>query len=84
MSQAFMKQLGFKIRKTNVGAQKIDGTTLETYEMVVSTFSVLNKNGGERFFKESFLLAEVRSNIVLGMPFLTMNNADVDFQARDL
>ncbi len=40
MSQAFAQQLGLKIRKTNVGAQKIDGTTLETYGMVVSTFSV--------------------------------------------
>ncbi len=30
MSQAFAQQLGLKIRKTNVGVQKIDGTTLET------------------------------------------------------
>ncbi len=36
ISQAFAQQLGLKIRKTNVGAQKIDGTTLETYGMVVS------------------------------------------------
>ncbi len=52
MSQAFAQQLGLKIRKTNVGAQKIDGTTLETYEMVVSTFSVSDKDGKERFFEE--------------------------------
>ncbi len=84
MSQAFAQQLGLKIRKTNVGTQKIDDTTLETYEMVVSTFSVLDKDGRERFFKESFLLADVRPDIVLEMPFLTMSNADVDFQARNL
>ncbi len=84
MSQAFAQQLGLKIRKTNVGAQKIDGTTLKTYEMVVSTFSGLDKDGKERFFEESFLLADVSPDIVLGMPFLTMSNADVDFQARDL
>ncbi len=52
--------------------------------MVVFTFSVLDKDGRERFFKERFLLADVRPDIVLGMPFLTMSNADVDFQARDL
>ena len=52
--------------------------------MVVSTFSMSDKDGRERFFKESFLLAEVKSEIVLGMPFLIMSNADVDFQARDL
>ncbi len=52
--------------------------------MVVSTFSVSDKDGRERFFEESFLLADVSPDVVLGMPFLTMNNADVDFQARDL
>ncbi len=52
--------------------------------MVVSTFSVSDKDGKERFFEESFLLANVKPDIVLGMPFLTMSNADVDFQARDL
>ncbi len=84
MSQAFVQQLGLKIRKTNVGAQKIDGTTLETYGMVVSTFSMSNKDGRERFFEESYLLADIKPDIVLEMLFLTMSNADIDFQARDL
>ncbi len=59
ISQAFALQLGLKIRKTNVSGQKIDGTTLKVYEMVVSTFSVLDKNGRMRFFKKSFLLTDV-------------------------
>ncbi len=84
MSQAFGQQLGLNNRKTNVGAQKIDGTTLETYRMVVSTFSVSDKDGREWFFEESYLLADVSPDVVLGMPFLTMRYADVDFQARDL
>ncbi len=84
MSQAFAQQLGLKIRKTNIGASKIYGTTLETYGMIVSTFSLLDKDGKERFFEESFLLADVRPDIVLEMPFLTMSNADVNFQARNL
>ncbi len=84
MSQAFAQQLGLKIRKTNVEAQKINGTTLETYGMVVSTFSMTDKDGRERFFKENFLLADVKPDIMLGMPFLTMSNADVDFPAQDL
>ncbi len=84
MSQVFAQQLGLKIGKTNVGAQKIDGTTLETYEMVVSIFSMSDKDWRERFFEESFLLADVKPNLVIGMPFLTITNADVDFQAWDL
>ena len=79
MSQVFAHQLGLTIWKTNVGAQKIDGTTLETYGMVVSTFSVLDKDDRERFFEESFLLADVKPEIVFGMPFLTMSNADINF-----
>ena len=79
MSQAFTYQLGFVIQNTNVEAQKIDGTTLETYEMVVSTFSVLDKDGRERFFEKSFLLANVKPKIILEMLFVTINNADIDF-----
>ncbi len=52
--------------------------------MVVSTFSVSDKDSREMFFEESFLLADVKSDIVFEMLFLTMNNADVDFPARDL
>ena len=52
--------------------------------MVVSTFSVLDKDSGERFFEESFLLANVKSEIVLEMLFLTINNANIDFQAQNL
>ncbi len=74
MSQAFAQQLCLKTRKINVGAQKIDGTTLETYGMV-------DKDGKIRFFEESFLLADVSPDIVFVMLFLTMSNADVDFQA---
>ncbi len=52
--------------------------------MVVFTFSVLDKDRRERFFEESFLLADVSPDIVLGMPFLTMSNANINFQAWDL
>ncbi len=52
--------------------------------MIVSIFSVSDKDGRERFFEKSFLLANDKLDLVLGMPFLIMSNADVDFQARDL
>ena len=81
MSQAFAQELDLKICKTNIGAQKIDGIILETYGMVVSTFFVSDKDNRKKFFEEGFLLADVRPNIVFGIPFLTMSNADVNFQA---
>ena len=80
MNQAFALQLGFKIWKTNIRAQKIDDTPLETYKIVVSTFSMSDKNGKKRFFEESLLLADIKLDGVLKMPFLTMINVDNNFQ----
>ena len=40
---AFAKELGLSIRAIDVGAQKIDGTTLETYGMVVAAFLMEDK-----------------------------------------
>ena len=60
-------------------AEKIDGITLETYGMVVSIFFVLNKDSRKRFFEKNFLLADVKPDVVFGMFFLTMSNANVDF-----
>ena len=47
--------------------------------MVVSTFSMSNKDGRKRFFKENFLLADVKPDIILVIFFLTISNANVDF-----
>ena len=52
--------------------------------MAVFTFSMSDKNNIERFFEESFLLADVNLNVVLKMVFRTMSNADIDFQAWEL
>ena len=38
MSPAYIEMLGFKTGKTNVGAQKINSSTFETFEMVIADF----------------------------------------------
>ncbi len=65
-------------------AQKIDGTTHETYKIVFSTFFKLDKDGKKRFYEKSFLLTYIKSEIVLRMFFLIMSNIDINFQAWDL
>ena len=80
----FAKELGLLIRSTDVGAQKINGTTLETYGMVVVAFLVEKKANQVRFFKETFLVANVSLEVVLGMLFLTLSSADVDFLGHEL
>ena len=78
------QKLGLPVRPTNVGAQKIDGTMLDTFGMVVTAFSVTDKANRVRFFEETFLVANVSPEVVLGMPFLTLSGADVDFSGREL
>ena len=50
MSPAYAKRLGLKTQKTNVRAQKIDGSALETFGMVIADFQVEDKGGRPRFF----------------------------------
>ena len=38
MNPDFARKLGLKVWKTNVGAQKIDGSALETFGMVIADF----------------------------------------------
>ncbi len=46
--------------------------------MIVFTFSVSYKDISKRFFEESFLLADIKLDIVFRMLFLTISNVDVD------
>ena len=80
----FAKELGLPIRPTDVTAQKIDGIMLDTYEMVVVAFSVTDKANRVRFFEETFLVANISSEIVFEMPFLTLSDADIDFSGWEL
>ena len=50
MAPAYAKKLGFRERKTDVKAQKIDGSTLKTYGIVIVGFQVQDKFGKTRFF----------------------------------
>ena len=84
MNPAYAKKLGLRVRQTNVGAQKIDGSHLETFGMVIASFSLQDKLGKVRFFQETFLVADTRIEVVLGMPFLTLGNADIRFAEREL
>ena len=84
MHPSFAKQLGLPIRPTDVEAQKINGTTLDTHGMVVAAFSVVDKANRVKFFEETFLVANVSPEVVLGMPFLTLSGANIDYSGRKL
>ena len=72
-------KLGLSVRPTDIRAQKINGTMLDTFGMVVTASSVTDKANHVRFFEETFLVANVSPEVVIGMPFLTLSGADVNF-----
>ena len=84
ISLAYTAQLGLKAQKTNVGTQKIDGSSLVTYGMVIAAFQVLNTLNCFLFFQETFLLPDISMKVVSSMLFLTLNNADVKFAKKEL
>ena len=79
MNPDFARKLGLKVWKTNIGAQKIDGFVLETFGMVIADFQLGDKANKPRFFQETFLVADTQFEVILGMPFLKISNADVSF-----
>lgn len=50
--------------------------------MVVFTFYTLDKDDKERAFEDSFLLTNIKLDVVFEKFFLTLSNSDIDVQAR--
>ena len=84
MSPTYVKRLSLKTWKTNIGAQKIDGSALETFGMMIADFQVEDKGGKPRFFQKIFLVADIKFEVVLGIPFLKISNANVAFVEETL
>lgn len=66
MSPAYMAKLDLKDWPTNLGALKINVSTLEMFEMVLASFWVDIKLNRVRFFQEIFSLAIININVVFG------------------
>ena len=52
--------------------------------MVVASFSVEDKANQVRFFEKTVLVANVSPEVVLGMLFVILSSADIDFSGREL
>ena len=84
MTPAYTLKLGLWARHTDVEAQKIDGSTLQTFGMVLANLLVEDKFGRARFLEETFLLADISVEVVLNRPFWILSNADVKFAVKKL
>ena len=84
MNPTYAKKLGLQVRQTDVGAQKTDGSHLETFGIVIASFLLQDKLGKVRFFHKTFLVVDTQIKVVLGMFFLTLGNANIRFAEREL
>ena len=82
ITPAFVAKLILFIHPTGIGLQKIDGSARKTYSMGIAGFSIQDKSDRARFFEETFLLADTSIEVVLGMPFLALSNADIQFDTE--
>ncbi len=79
MTPAFVAKLGLRPRPTDVGVQKIDGLPLEIHGMASAWLSLQDSLKRVQIFEKTFLLTDTRMDVVLGMPFLSLSNANVEF-----
>lgn len=77
MKPSFASILGLCICKIDISAQKIDGSRLEGYEIVIALFQLVDRNKNSRFFKKTFLLIDIGIDLVVRIFILTLSNIEV-------
>ena len=77
MTSGYISKLSLKDRFINLKVHKINDSTIETFRIVLVSFQIKNTLKKAWFFKETFLLADFSIEVVLEMPFLTLNNANI-------
>lgn len=76
---SFAKKPSFHICNTNVGAQKIDVSKMETDEKIIVFIQVDDKNRMFCFFEETFLFDDISMDVAFGILFFTLSNIEINF-----
>ncbi len=84
MTPAYTAKLDLTIWKTSVGAQKIDGSPLETHDMTLIRFSFQKSQKRLWYFDETFRMSNTTLEEVLGMFFLAFSNVNFQFGTEKL
>lgn len=79
MNLVFVKKLDFQVRKIKVDSQTVDVLKLDTFDIVITSFSMKDKERMSYFFEKTFLLADISMDITLDMPFSSLSNIEIDF-----
>ena len=77
MTLEYILKLGLKSYFTNFGAQKIDGSIVKTFKMVLPSFQIQDKLKRAQFFQKTSLLTNFSIEVVLKMLFLIFSNGNI-------
>ena len=78
ITPTYTLKLGLRVQKTDIGAQKIDGSSLAIYRIVVAVFQVKDKPERFRFFRffrKTILLVDSSLAVILEKPFLFLRRS---------
>lgn len=80
----YVANLGFKVRLTDVGAYKINGSILKIFEMVLASFQIKEEHEKIWFFQKTFLVTNISMEMILNIFFLIFSNANILFAKQEL
>lgn len=84
MSLTFNKKLGFWVLKIETNTQKIDGSSLKTFKIVITYFLIDYKAARPWFLEDTFLIANISTDIALEIFFLILSYAEINFLDQKL
>lgn len=82
MTPAYALKLDFRVRHTNIRANKIDGPIFEAFKMVLASIQMGDKLRRAQFFQKTFLLANISMEVIFEILFLTLSNSDIQFAMK--
>lgn len=68
-----------KFGKQIFKSKNIDNFTLRIFKLIIADFWVEDKIGRLIFFEEIFLVANIKFDVILKMPFFQFRNSDILF-----
>lgn len=84
IASTYIKILSLQVQKTDVGAQKINKSTLETYDIVIVGFQVQDKFKNTKLFYKTFWVTDISVEVVFKIFFLTLSKIEVNFVEKKL
>ena len=79
MYSAYAIKLGLHITKIDMATQKMNGSHLNIFGIVIADYSVKDKFEKVQFFQKNFLLANIGLELILEIFFLSLGRANIWF-----